>query len=354
MIKSIKATRIRRGILILIVLFLLLLRISLATHTWNTLPDATDICFVQPVPYSLLESSGDETAIARAYSQEAGVLRAHASSNPIEVEAIQTTDKYDDIFPLALIRGSYFLAPTYYNNIKSIVISEDLSISLFLTVDCIGASLWLDDNEYSVCGIYRSDHSIPHELSTNGVDRVYTSHPNPYDSKYAINGIIINTAALGTLTFDYTSVSDYKTMDYSNMRAVLRQQGLLLAFFTTILAGVCFFKGCVSHHFSSRRTVWIIKAAIVIAFGAATIVLFSQFTFPGSYLPPSGIFDFHHYLSTFIGQVQIANATSNPLGLAYSYTVLFCAALDGILLLIFGVCASGYIHTTSYSNHRGK
>lgn len=237
------------------------------------------------------------------------------------------TNEYITNTELKLIHGSGITADDIANKNAVIIISEHLALSLFMTKDGIGRSIYMDNEEYTVCGVYSKPDNVLDRLCSDGKERVYIPYTSGGHKGFTnVDTISCSSGSVEAKRLLQMQMPQYFEVDFCDKQLVLRtlrSMAFVAALFLMfiIISEICntlhreYRK---NRHGSTRRaalakllhdsTTDCILAALLCA-SAVIILICRNITFyiVPEFIPEEYIFDARFYVNKIIETVQLEN-----------------------------------------------
>ena len=220
-----------------------------------------------------------------------------------------------------------------------VMIGADLARRLFFTLDCIGSKISVNDQLFTVAGVYEEPQSVLHRISSDGKDVLYAPYCTAAREAEA-NHIFVRPKDGETVREEAVSrlnaslggkLERYAPRDLTNMRGSLTQ----LMRFAVLMLGVVAMVSLARVFLVSFRKflAWrreatrayavtgrsaarklLLPIACAMAFIAVALLVRFPFIIPAYFFPEGNrLFDLNHYLDVFI------NGFINRNVAAYSY-----------------------------------
>lgn len=259
------------------------------------------------------------------------------------------TNEYITNTELKLIHGSGITADNIANKNAVIIISEHLALSLFMTSDGIGRSIYMDNEEYTVCGVYRKPDNVLDRLCSDGKERLYIPYTSGGHKGFTnVDTISCSSGSVEAKRLLQMQEPQYFVLDnHERIKTIgtIRSVSvcLLLAYlWTMLLIGKKVTLQRSPIDFLRGNKHYLILYASIIAFTIITAVYGNLiFYIPPEYLPFSNIFDLHFYEDKLIETIQHENFTILTGELFtirfYRFTLLIEIILFILLVLIITI-----------------
>ena len=347
-----KKSAFKLGIHILGAIILLSFALLLKGHIIRYLP------FAVSLSPNLQDSEHVATAFDKASKNFALTLYRNAVVHNIEkhlseaVTLVSTNSNYASFFPASFLSGGYFLSDAVEKNMRYIIIPESLALEWFLSCDVIGQTVYFDEAEYTICGVYKSASDFLSLLSSRSTPVIYTScFPDDFDTlnesvRLYLGGEL--SSSQEQLIEDASIILGYPFYGEANDFRQIHQ--LLLAFFRLSFISICVFPlfltfrkswqhlansyiNASSVHQSIKHMV---SGSFMLILGLlAFYKILNSITIPAVYLPTDNIFAFSHYSELIISFYQ--NFISQSALDISVYIVAFFLPLLVVSLLLFAL-----------------
>lgn len=328
---------------LLAVLFLLLL--SLCLTVWRQA-----LCFI-PVGTEFTGAGISFETLERIAPENPELVIGGRQDLPCIIDTA-LTGGYSGTGTLCLVNESYFsfinltfvagdLSGLFAGQHDSapVMIGADLARRLFFTLDCIGSKISVNDQLFTVAGVYEEPQSVLHRISSDGKDVLYAPYCTAAREAEA-NHIFVRPKDGETVREEAVSrlnaslggkLERYAPRDLTNMRGSLTQ----LMRFAVLMLGVVAMVSLARVFLVSFRKflAWrreatrayavtgrsaarklLLPIACAMAFIAVALLVRFPFIIPAYFFPEGNrLFDLNHYLDVFI------NGFINRNVAAYSY-----------------------------------
>lgn len=290
-----------------------------------------------------------------------------------DIKAVLIDAEYISIYKNEMLVGSFPDTQAMEKGESYTVISEQLAVNLFKSLDIIGNEIEVLGQKYTVVGVYKSKSSILWSLCGDGFDRLfvpYSSIDNYKDKSVDVIALlekpeqskddvkILLETVLGS------KMSSYEIIEHSISSIVFHQYFGLLIFVIGVLAilfTLIFFikysintirylkKKADSYYISKifkgevRRVVCYLFVFLLCGVCIILLMKCIQFKFfiADRYIPDNNIFDVQFYIKVFINDIVTSNShTSNVYSVCeYNYKnvfqlVLFCTFMFMIFFIV--------------------
>lgn len=259
------------------------------------------------------------------------------------------TNEYITNTELELIHGSGITAEDIANNNSVMIISEQLALSLFMTKDGIGRSVYMDSEEYTVCGVYRKPDNVLDRICSDGKERVYIPYTSGGHKGFAnIDSISCSSCSQeGKWLLQMQLPQFFAADNHERIKTLgtIRSVSvcLLLAYLWTMLLILTKIKlqRTLLDFLRKNKRIFILFASILF-FTIITVVYGNlRFYIPSEYLPHDNIFDLNFYADKLIDTIQRENFTILTGDLFtirfYRFTLLIEIILLILLVLIITI-----------------
>lgn len=247
------------------------------------------------------------------------------------VEVLQTNQYYDNYIPMTLIRGSFIDEKQANKEKRVAVISKQMALDLYQSLNIIGSDLILGDEFYQIIGIYEPPATFLEQFVGNGKEKILIPYRN--------TGAEVEHILLGDITIEDT-VEDAKLkvveaigkkgLEYKLVQ--LKEGGQLLAplYILRYILGISLIlimmKLCVAILKQGRKAYrrgivnryrtqlfkekWKVFLGCIGALMLLILVMLwiykgigFELAIPNKYIPRDNIFDFKYYLSVYKEQL---------------------------------------------------
>lgn len=155
------------------------------------------------------------------------------------------TNEYIANTELTIIHGGGITADDIANKKAVIIISEQLALSLFMTKDSVGRSIHMDNEEYTVCGVYSKPDGVLDRLCDDDKERVYIPYTSGGHTGFTnVDTISCSSGSAEAKRLLQMQMPQYFAVDYHEKQRVLRTlrsiafvAALFMMFI--IIAGIC-------------------------------------------------------------------------------------------------------------------
>lgn len=287
-----------------------------------------------------------------------GYAMTDMDRTPISVDVNLTDAAYGELTAMRLINGSYFVVSAVPEENMVIVIPTDLALQLYKTYDAVGRRLILNQQTYTVSGVYKPNPSPFYKIANTATMQVYIPFsaysgyddvPNKRlllsDGTNRFSDNIINDVRTSTKSWFATTTSD-NFSDASKMVAESIKVTLFLCGSTAIvLIGWIMMQAintAIGANRVVRKRVIAISVAVVSVAAIVGILILCRFEpyIPPQYIPADNIFDIKFYIEGIMANIQSHNAVSqlNPLFYYCSY-MLVATGLHAIVTWVMCIVA---------------
>ncbi|MDD4493514.1 MAG: ABC transporter permease, partial [Eubacteriales bacterium] len=254
------------------------------------------------------------------------------------IKIVLTDSEYNDIYNIEMVKGTFLTSQTVEKGKAYAVISDQMAVKLFKTIDVIGNEIQISEQSFIVAGVYKGKSSIIWDVLSDGRDRIfipYSSYNNaeemaidiisivipPGQDVYSLVNILEKNLGCGLESYDITKLSDAFDMSYQFINLFTFIVGLTSILLTVLLAFRLTKKTAASlknktelyypgQLFKTEKRRIIYNAAVILMFCivAACIIYSIRFKIiiPDRYLPYDNIFDIKLYLDNMISDVHAA------------------------------------------------
>lgn len=246
------------------------------------------------------------------------------------VTPVLTNEFYFEIYGQKL-NGDSITEENIKNENKVAVIGSNLALKLFFNTNAVGKIITINDENYTVCGVFKEEENIINSISGDGKQRVYI--PYTCYSGYGncdINILSYDNQAISAPLIEQMDLSQYHSTNFSEKAKVIKNFEHII--FLILFIALCFLalrlwyrickklakdiKENLSENYilNSLKSIPIKYVLLAItAFGIPVVLLiifflsdFSIFIIP-KYIPYDNIFDVSYYLNTIIENSNMAN-----------------------------------------------
>ena len=246
------------------------------------------------------------------------------------VTPVLTNEFYFEIYGQKL-NGNSITEENIKNENKVAVIGSNLALKLFFNTNTVGKIITINDENYTVCGVFKEEENIINSISGDGKQRVYI--PYTCYSGYEncnINILSYDNQAISAPLIEQMDLSQYHSTNFSEKANVIRNFEhiifLILFIALCIIALRLWYRICkklakdIKENLSENYILNSLKSIpikyvllAITAFGIPVVLLiifflpdFSIFIIP-KYIPYDNIFDVSYYLNTIIENSNMAN-----------------------------------------------
>lgn len=286
------------------------------------------------------------------------------------VTPVLTNEFYFEIYGQKL-NGDSITEENIKNENKVAVIGSNLALKLFFNTNAVGKIITINDENYTVCGVFKEEENIINSISGDGKQRVYI--PYTCYSGYGncnINILSYDNQAISAPLIEQMDLSQYHSTNFSEKANVIRNFEHII--FLILFIALCFLalrlwyrickklakdiKENLSENYilNSLKSIPIKYVLLAItAFGIPVVLLiifflsdFSIFIIP-KYIPYDNIFDVSYYLNTIIensnmannlaltGDTFLINLYSNSFSLLIWHVIIFAIIFIAVLSVIW-------------------
>ena len=286
------------------------------------------------------------------------------------VTPVLTNEFYFEIYGQKL-NGNSITEENIKNENKVAVIGSNLALKLFFNTNAVGKIITINDENYTVCGVFKEEENIINSISGDGKQRVYI--PYTCYSGYEncnINILSYDNQAISAPLIEQMDLSQYHSTNFSEKANVIRNFEhiifLILFIVLCIIALRLWYRICkklakdIKENLSENYFLNSIKSIpikyvllAITAFGIPVVLLiifflsdFSIFIIP-KYIPYDNIFDVSYYLNTIIensnmannlaltGDTFLINLYSNSFSLLIWHVIIFANIFIAVLSVIW-------------------
>lgn len=286
------------------------------------------------------------------------------------VTPVLTNEFYFEIYGQKL-NGNSITEENIKNENKVAVIGSNLALKLFFNTNTVGKIITINDENYTVCGVFKEEENIINSISGDGKQRVYI--PYTCYSGYEncnINILSYDNQAISAPLIEQMDLSQYHSTNFSEKANVIRNFENII--FLILFIALCFLalrlwyrickklikdiKENLSENYilNSLKSIPIKYVLLAItAFGIPVVLLiifflsdFSIFII-SKYIPYDNIFDVSYYLNTIIensnmannlaltGDTFLINLYSNSFSLLIWHVIIFAIIFIAVLSVIW-------------------
>jgi len=319
-----------------------------------------------------LKKEADAEKIS-GYSEMIALVSNKAGVRKDGTKIVMIDEDFPSVYKYELIAGGFPDADLLRKGKAYAVISDQLALGLFMSIDVVGNEIEIMGDKFTVSGVYKSKGSIFWKLSGDGFDRVFI----PYTSIDGCMEIPVDILALlRKQNHPITDVkaridaitgqkaSSYEIYDHMTSLVVSRQYFDLLIFIVGIAAisftlafltkcAVCvirLYKKQSSIYYTKdllkadfRRILGILSLFLISAAGIVLIFHMIRFRFiiADKYIPEDNIFDMQFYVNAAIKDSIKANSYKinvRSMIVHYQKSVMyiniFCSLLISVFIII--------------------
>ena len=263
-------------------------------------------------------------------------------------------ENYDTI-----LHGRGFTEENLLSKDKVIVISDKLALKLFFNTEAVGKTLMLNNEVYTICGIYSESDLLINKLSSDGKQRVYI----PYTSFEEYQNCEIDTISYSHQAFsapiiEQMNLQQYNFTDFAEKAKVIKNFKHIMLLLVFIMSAVIslkiWHKQCrkyISEIRDNLKENYFAKSLLSIplkyilflinAIGIPLLLLMVLFVSDFSiyivskYIPYDNIFDVSYYLEmitenenlkntlTLTGNTYLLNLYSNSFSVLIWFTIIY-------------------------------
>lgn len=289
------------------------------------------------------------------------------------VVPVLTNEYYFEIYRYSL-NGSGITKEMVNHKEKKAVIGSDLAIKLFFNTDVVGKTITINDEAYTVCGVYEQSNSLINSISSDGKNRIFIPY-TCYEGNEACELSIIacDNAAMYAAVVEQINLQSYYLTDFSEKsNAIICFRHVLFFVIFVVLCIIAlkiWYWLCRKLYSDIRRVMkdnylkqairkkpikFILLILTAVGIPVLLLILFfiSDFSFyiVPKYIPDDNIFDIPHYVDMIIGNSNIMNSLAltgdTYLLNLYSKTFNILPWLTAIFLIIFFVLLYMVVEST--------
>ena len=315
-------------------------------HGMKSLPETALVDVVAPISITAFFELDKSMAATP-------MLMEHTEIEGYPVAAYYTTREAADFFGLSM---KYGLFDPWQDG--TIVISDRLAVSIFLTDNVLGAPLRLDGRQYIVCGVYWADQTLLAQISRTNETDVYLPLASYSDQEAQIDKLLIDPRG-ATNTIDRiseigaildTELVHRSVFNFSETRLLAAQSiklhWLVFALFTCGLIGLTFARqsigmlsaqGSWRGHFENKREM--VQCALLLIFFVACLFFVKWTSFP-LFLPQ----DLVTYKGSLAGyaleNLQLGNFRTDIFLCTLSQKVKLCLFMLDVCFAVFAALSA--------------
>lgn len=236
-------------------------------------------------------------------------------------------EDYDNI-----LFGSGFTEDMISNKSKSVVISDKLALKLFFNTDAVGKTITLNEEVYTVIGIYQKNNGFIGEISNDDKERIFI----PYTCEegyeyYRVDLLTYDNSSPSAVLLEQMNFDSYSAVNFSEKSKVLSDFSHIINFvlFLALLIAVIKIwyrvlmrllsnikEDIQGEYFTKllKSKPWKLILFLIISIGIPLllIMVFTLCDFEiyivSKYLPTENIFDVSYYIEMIIKNANVTNA----------------------------------------------
>ena len=282
-----------------------------------------------------------------------GTVYTENSMQYHSVNAYYTDANLPDFIRLDMVDGCYFRIMEFPGQNKNIVISEEIAVAQFKTHKAVGYKLLFNEEEYTVCGVYRENNSLLSKVSSNGYSDVYL----PYMAADELKSLPVHMIYVDTAITSYTNAVVGALSNITKLTVWPQHitsypdlQDLMLFFrkLLTFMVGAAFivvaakrmwhytvpaYRRFTADEHRREGFPYLVRAVfwLLVGIGIFLSVRF-ELIIPQSVLPKDNIFDFGYYANEILSALQAHHLLMlYDFHWSYSFTATF--VYSGLILL---------------------
>lgn len=256
-------------------------------------------------------------------SAKSAVFSTETDTVQEKVDLYYTDENLYKRVPMRFLSGNFFIEHDGAENNKYAVISDKLAVQFFLNEDAAGTLIFINGEEYIICGVYESADGFLSEISDNGREKVFVPFKSQENWRnMPCNFLLLNPSAV-PFTGAFDDVIYEKTGKVLSTESKTSYPDLLLLFeylqrLFWLIAGITLIavllrlvyrkaKICYASRHASRKELWRnmgVAVALIGASAAIWVLISFKPVLPSSVLPPENLFDISHYLSEYVASLQ--------------------------------------------------
>lgn len=231
-----------------------------------------------------------------------------------------------------LIYGNGFTPNMIIDKRRSVVISDKLALRLFLNTNAVDEKITLNEETYTVIGVYQKSNGFLGEISKDDKERIYI--PYTCDERYQycrVDMLTYDNSSPSATLLEMMNFDSYYSVDFSEKSRVLLNFPDIANF--VLFASLVIVVMKVWYRVNSRLLTsiksdmqglyftsilkskwWKILLFLVLAFGLPLLLIWLfilcgfEIYIVSQYIPTENIFDVSYYLDMIIKNAQTSNA----------------------------------------------
>ena len=286
----------------------------------RTYPDAISFPLGDTVYMRFTDLKSEQMSLSFTQNE---MIAKPGSEQSFSAQISYTDEQFGERVSLSFVYGNYFLVTDSVEENRYAVISEKTATELFFTTNAVGSSLKIGEEEYIVCGVYKSDESLLRQISEDNRETVYVPYGALANWKaLRCQTLLMDpdaaafTAEAADRVYEWTGqlVDADTCTNYRDLLLVYRFLTGLFWFYAGVLVIVVLLfyawrqgkKGYLYYTKTRRipKAYW--GASLGFLLGAILIFWLSSFdaALPSAILPIENLFDVSHYVTEWIGNIQ--------------------------------------------------
>jgi len=299
------------------------------------------------------------------YSETDTTISTESIISKKKVKATLVDERYCDMYKVNILKGTGVDGFSVENERKVIIISDELSLQLFNSLNALEEKVKLGKDIYEVIGIYKKEKSIIYSISEDSYERViipYSSLGDGMKKKIDVLSIVSNDDAsivkinLGAVNkkIDNYNLVDYSTdkkIGFQNIKIIFNIIALILSImiiykiykisreeysYFTIRAKNSYFKELIKGE-KKHIVMFVIKIIIclLVIFILYKVTNF-ELTIKNQWIPEDNILDFKFYKKVFLSEINFSNniGTFATINERYLRNINKFQLINSILLMI--------------------
>ena len=286
------------------------------------------------------------------------------------VTPVLTNEFYFEIYGQKL-NGNSITEENIKNENKVAVIGSNLALKLFFNTNTVGKIITINDENYTVCGVFKEEENIINSISGDGKQRVYI--PYTCYSGYEncnINILSYDNQAISAPLIEQMDLSQYHSTNFSEKANVIRNFEHII--YLILFIALCFisfklwYRICKklikdteenlneNYFLNSLKSIpikYILLTVTALGIPAVLLTIFFLSDFSifiiSKYIPYDNIFDVSYYLNTIIensnmannlaltGDTFLINLYSNSFSLLIWHVIIFAIIFIAVLSVIW-------------------
>lgn len=306
---------------------------------------------------------------ATGYSESISTVSNKFGCTVSDIKVVLTDADYASVYKNDILAGDFPDEKAVKMGEACVVISDQLAVELFKSIDIIGNEIWALGRKYTVSGVYKSSGSILYSMCGDGFDRIfipYSSIDNYTEMPVDVIALLgkpdqsmINISRILDERFG-GKISSYRMIDHSTTGVVFHQYFDLLLFAIgamAILLTLIFFvkysireikyiKGKTDSYYVSMllkiEVKSVIRYLLVFLLCSICVILLMKcmqfkFIIADKYIPDDNIFDIRFYMKAFMDNRMTSNLYSSNIYSIFEYTCKNAFQIE--IICVLGVIA---------------